>query len=277
MNIFHMTKDIVKDLKDEINENIKGDLKLFEQEQDLIKKTKLIHKMQMKTMRKMIHCMTTVTDDEFIQIYEEMANPVEKQFTELMKNEKNIAYDNLENAEEFEQYKEIQDLQIKQNNEYANLMNEWDFDKKSLERLLLFYLTALGQASIEQRLTNTHLFPLIDSTLLVNRLFGFDMNWLIGMSLIQLHENMIKMKFNVLGGIIKEHEPLHKIIPKLTDLIKSKEDRDVTLSLDMSNGLKQIRNRLTHEGFKHNLSPNDLKILLQEIKRLEQTLFPQNH
>ncbi len=276
MNIFHMTKDIVKEIKDEISENIKEDLKLFEQEQDPIKKTKLTHKMQMKLMRKMIHSMTTVTDDEFIQIYEEMANPVEKQFTELMKNEKNIAYNNLENAEEFEQYKEIQDLEMKQNSEYANLMNELDLDKKSLERLLLFYLTALGQTSIERRLTNAHLFPLIDSALLVNRLFGFDMNWLIGMALIQLHENMIKMKYNELGGIIKEHELLHKIIPKLTDLIKSKEDRDVTLSLDMANGLKQIRNRLTHEGFKHNLSPNDLKILLQEIKRLEKTLFPQN-
>ena len=276
MNIFHMTKDIVKEIKDEISENIKEDLKLFEQEQDPIKKTKLTHKIQMKMMRKMIHSMTTVTDDEFIQIYEEMANPVEKQFTELMKNEKNIAYNNLENAEEFEQYKEIQDLEMKQNSEYANLMNELDLDKKSLERLLLFYLTALGQTSIERRLTNAHLFPLIDSALLVNRLFGFDMNWLIGMALIQLHENMIKMKYNELGGIIKEHELLHKIIPKLTDLIKSKEDRDVTLSLDMANGLKQIRNRLTHEGFKHNLSPNDLKILLQEIKRLEKTLFPQN-
>jgi len=271
-----MTKDIVKKIKDKIYKDIKDDLKLCEQEQDPIKKTRLIHKMEIIMMRHMIHDMTTVTDDEFVQIYEEIANPSEKQFLKLMKDEKNIAYDNLENAEQFEQYKEIQDLELKHNIEFINLLNEFNFDKKSLERLLSFYITVLGQTAIEQRATNVLLYPLLESTMLVNRLFGFDVNWLIGMALIQLHENMIKMKYNGLGGIIKEHESLNKIIPKLTDLIKSKEDRDVTLSLDMSNGLKQIRNRLTHEGFKHKIFPDDLKILLQEIKRLEQTLFLQN-
>jgi len=202
-----------------------------------------------------------------------LADPTEKQFHEVIKNEKNIAYENLENAEEFEKYRKIQNLELKQYNAFTDLLNEYDFDKKSLERLLLFYITILGQTIIEQRLVDTRLYPLIESTLLINRLFGFDINWLMGMSMIQLHENMIKKKYNSLGGKIKENESLYKIIPKLIDLIKNKESRDVTLQLDMSQGLKQIRNRLTHEGFKHNVSPDDLKIILQEIKRLEQTLY----
>jgi len=272
-----MTKDIVKKIKDEIHEDIKEDLKLCEQEQDPIKKTVLLHRMEMKMVRNMIHHITVVSDKEFLQLYKEIANPVEKQFSELLKNEKNIAYDISKNAEQFEQFKAIQDLELEHNNDFINLLNEYDFDKKSLERLLVFFITILGQTTIEQRLANVLLHPLLDSTLLVNRLFGFDINWLIGMALIQLHENMIKMKYDELGGTIKKNESLSKIISHLIGLIKYNENRDVTLSLDMSHGLKQIRNRLTHEGFKHNLSQNDLKVLLQEIKRLEQTLYPEKN
>ncbi len=270
-----MTKDVLKRLEEDMLEELKDDLKLAEKGQDPIKKTKILHRMQIKMMRTMIDNLTSVTDEEFVTIYEKIADPGEKQFIEVIKNEKNIAYENLENAEEFEQYKKIQDLELKQNNAFADLLNESDFDKKSLERLLLFYITVLGQTTIEQRLTNTRLNPLIESTLLVNRLFGFDINWLMGMSMIQLHENMIKMRYSQLGGVIVKNESLSQIISKLIELIKTQEKRDVTLSLDMSQGLKQIRNRLTHEGFKHNISSDDLKLISQEIKRLEQTLYSQ--
>jgi len=270
-----MTKDILKQIQNKIQENIKEDLKSCEKEQDPIKKTKLIHKMQIKMMRQIIHHITAITDEEFVQIYNEMITiPSEKQFKEFIKNEKILAYDNLENVEEFEAYTKIRNLELQHNNNSMRLLDEFDFDKKSLERLLLFYITALGQTAIEQRLTNLQLYPLIESSLLVNRLFGFDINWLMGMSMIQLHENMIKMKYSHLGGIIQKNESLSQIIPKLIVLVKNKENREVAFSLDMSHGIKQIRNRLTHEGFKHKISPKDLNVILKEIKRLEQALFP---
>jgi len=271
-----MTKDIVKKIQDEIEENLKDDLKLCEAEQNPVEKTRILHKMEIQMMRDMLRHLTTVTDDEFLKIYEKIAEPGEKQVRELLETEKNLAYENSENAKQFEQFKEIQNLEIGRNNDFIDLLNENDFDKKSLERLLIFYITVLGQAVTEQRITNTLLHPLIDSTLLVNRLFGFDINWLMGMSLIQLHENMIKSKYHELGGEIKENQSLKNIISHLIGLVKYNEDRDITLAIDMSQGLKQIRNRMTHEGFKYSVTRDDLKKLLKEIKELEVVLFPEN-
>ena len=46
--------------------------------------------------------------------------------------------------------------------------------------------------------------------------------------------------------------------------------------LDISQGLKKLRNRLTHEGFMYPISPKELEMLLNEVKQLEETLYPEN-
>jgi len=89
-----MTKDIVEKIKEEINEGIKKDVKLCDQEQDPVEKTKLVNKMGLDIMRIMFDRITTVSDKEFLEIYKEMSAPIEKQYSELIENEKNIAFSN---------------------------------------------------------------------------------------------------------------------------------------------------------------------------------------
>ena len=43
---------------------------------------------------------------------------------------------------------------------------------------------------------------------IVNRRFGFDINWLMGLSLIQFHENLLKRKMSELGEKIQKYEKI---------------------------------------------------------------------
>ena len=59
--------------------------------------------------------------------------------------------------------------------------------------------------------------------------------------------------------------------------IKEKENRDVKISLELSSGLKRIRNMLSHEGFKYPVTKENLQEILQETKKLETTLYPEKN
>jgi len=93
------------------------------------------------------------------------------------------------------------------------------------------------------------------------------------MSLIQLHENLIKKKISKLKGEIKENEPIYSLIKKVSSLIKKQENREVSFGLLLSNGIKTARDTMSHEGYKHPVSKKDLSKLLKEIKDLEEVLF----
>ena len=109
---------------------------------------------------------------------------------------------------------------------------------------------------------------------IVNRRFGFDYDWLVCMSLIQLHENLIKKKISKLKGEIKENEPIYSLIKKVSSLIKKQENREVSFGLLLSNGIKTARDTMSHEGYKYPVSKKDLSKLIKEIKDLEEVLFP---
>ena len=66
------------------------------------------------------------------------------------------------------------------------------------------------------------------------------------------------------------------IIKQLVNLIKKKENREVAVDLEMSQGLKKIRDLMTHEGYKHVVSKVTLQKLTNEIEDLESVLFPSN-
>jgi len=93
---------------------------------------------------------------------------------------------------------------------------------------------------------------------IVQSRFGFDHNWLVGMSLIQLHENLIKKKIIELKYNVQRDDKIPFLIDKLGELIKRDEGRDVRLKLEMSHGLKKLRDKLSYAGFKYKISKTDL-------------------
>ena len=93
------------------------------------------------------------------------------------------------------------------------------------------------------------------------------------MSLIQLHENLIKKKLSELKYNIQKDDKMHLLIEKLGKLIEDNEKRDVKLQLTMSQGLKHLRDKLSHAGYKYKISKPDLTKIIEEIKRLEKILY----
>jgi len=84
---------------------------------------------------------------------------------------------------------------------------------------------------------------------------------------------LIKKKISDLKGQIKGDEPINDLITNLSKLIKKIENRDITLDLLMSQGLKKTRDLMTHEGYKHKVSKETLKKISKEIEDLEALLY----
>ena len=70
----------------------------------------------------------------------------------------------------------------------------------------IFYVTYMGKQAIENRLLNLQLIELLQALSIVNSHFGFDINWLIGLSLIQFHKNLLKRKLSELGEKVSKNE-----------------------------------------------------------------------
>ena len=148
-----------------------------------------------------------------------------------------------------------------------------DLSKKHLERYVVLLL--LGSAQNELQVTQNAIEynEFWRAITLVKRRLGFDHDWFTCLGLIQLHENLIKRKIIDLSGKIKGDEPINVLIINLAKLINEKENRDVTLDLEMSQGLKKIRDLMTHEGYLHKVTKNTLKKITKEIEDLEALLY----
>lgn len=153
-------------------------------------------------------------------------------------------------------------------------LDDTDLSKKHLRRLLVLLLRASIITDLKLAQNNLDFYEFNQAGIIVQRRFSFDYNWLVCLALIQLHENLIKKKIDLLDGEIKEDEPIKSLIEKLSNLIKQKEGREVSLALLLSNGIKSARDTMSHEGYKHSVSKSDLEKVLKEVLELEETLYP---
>ncbi len=270
-----MSKDsIINKTQKQIERKTKKDLEELKNTSDPIKQIQISYRIRKKSYETFVNSILKASSKDFHKFMEEFSNPIEEQFTNLLSQEKNVAFKNAENPEQFEQFKKIQKLEQKLNTELVDSLNQYDLDIEGFQRLFTFFVTVIGKIEMDNRLLNLQLNEMLQALIIINRRFGFDINWLIGMALIQFHENLLKGKLSELGEKIHKDEKMPSIISRLVQSVRIKEKRDIKLSLEMSAGLKNIRNLLTHEGYKHSVSKSDLGLILEEIKKLEKILYP---
>jgi len=197
---------------------------------------------------------------------EELGEEIMPSIKEFSKKEEKIVFRNAKEPQEFTKFKKIKKLQELHEQKLIEIISDSNLNKRGLERYLLLILTVRMN-----ELENLEFYQALD--IVQNRL-GFDKNWLIGMSLIQLHENLLKKKLSQLGEKIHPDQKMPQIISRLINSIKQKENRDVRLSIEISTGLKKIRDIVTHEGYKQKITKPDLENIIKEIKKVEEVLYP---
>ena len=90
-------------------------------------------------------------------------------------------------------------------------------------------------------------------------------------------EYLIKKKITELKYNVQRDDKIPFLIDKLGELIKNNEGRDVRLKLEMSHGLKKLRDKLSHAGFKYKISKTDLTKIMKDIQELDKILYSQDY
>lgn len=116
---------------------------------------------------------------------------------------------------------------------------------------------------------------------IIKRRFDSDIHWASAVSILAAHENLVKKKLIDLGMTEEQIEEFLKtkgqhfpnLVEHLSKLITEKEHRKVGLSFYKSSALREIRNKLEHEGYKQKIDKNDIDELLSDIEKFESEIF----
>jgi len=266
-------KSVFQEIQERAKNAIATEQEKFERETDIVNQVKITLKAQRIIEKIVIDELKTRSDKEFEEWIEEVTEPFNKQFTSLSAQSEDVAFETSKTSKDFENFKKIESLKKQYVKELFEEFGDPDLSKKDLERFLVFTILGSAQVEIQNMQNNIEYNELHRIVALIQRRLKFDHNWFTCMGLIQLHENLLKKKIIELGGEIKGEEPIHILIKSLSKLIKKKEHRDVTLELEMSQGLKKTRDLMTHEGYKYKVRKDTLKKITKEIEDLEIILY----
>lgn len=221
-----------------------------------------------------------MSDKEFNKLIRKRGNQlsiINKKFQDvvlgMMRNDKDIDIETLSSvAQSFS----INKLKISPKTEKILLR------KTILERLFVLELfgkfelfTSLFVLALEQN-------PLSKLENIIKTRFDSDMNWAYAISILATHENLVKKKLIDLGMTEEQIEDFLKtkgqhfpnLVEYLSKLIMEKENRKVGLSFYKSSALREIRNKLEHEGYKQKIEKQDIIDLLNDIEKFEREIFP---
>lgn len=270
-----MPKKSIRDkIRDEIIKAVKEESDKLKKEKDEVKQTKIVHKMLQIEQKIILENIKKLSDSDFQDMMEELGEEIMPSIKEFSKKEEKIVFRNAKEPQEFTKFKKIKKLQELHEQKLIEIISDSNLNKRGLERYLLLILTVIGQLTHQARMNELENLEFYQALDIVQNRLGFDKNWLIGMSLIQLHENLLKKKLSQLGEKIHPDQKMPQIISRLINSIKQKENRDVRLSIEMSTGLKKIRDIVTHQGYKQKITKPDLENIIKEIKKVEEVLYP---
>jgi hypothetical protein len=247
----------------------------LEKETDELKRLKLGYKITNTSLTILLNEMKKLSESDWEKFAEEYFEPVIKHSESILERLDNLVMKQSRNVREYEKYQKIMHIITKGNEETLDIIDSIDLNKKQLNRLIALLFRVMINTENAIRQNNLNFFEFNEAGSIVQRRFGFDYNWLICLSLIQLHENMIKKKIVELGSQIERDDKMPQLISKLSKLIEDKEKRKVSVSLLLSNGIKNVRDTMTHEGYKHSVSKEDLENIFEDILKLERTLYPE--
>lgn len=270
-----MPKKSIRDkIHDEIIKAVKEESDKLKKEKDEVKQTKIVHKMLQIEQKIILENIKKLSDSDFQDMMEELGEEIMPSIKEFSKKEEKIVFRNAKEPQEFTKFKKIKKLQELHEQKLIEIISDSNLNKRGLERYLLLILTVMGQLAYQARMNELENLEFYQALDIVQNRLGFDKNWLIGMSLIQIHENLLKKKLSQLREKIYPDQKMPQIISRLINSIKQKENRDVRLSIEMSTGLKKIRDVVTHQGYKQKITKPDLENIIKEIKKVEEVLYP---
>lgn len=266
-------KSVLKEIQERIQQDTQKENVRLEKEKDPVKQAKLGFEIQRKTTKIVLDEIKKRSERDFERWMEEVTHPFTTQYFDVEGQIDDIALNISKNSKEYDAYKKIQNIKKKFTADFFSDLDDPSLKKKHLERFLVLLILGAAETELQSMKNIVEYNELGRAFNLVKRRFHFDHNWFTCLGLIQLHENLIKKKIVELGGEIKGDEPIRVLIIKLSKLIKQKEKRDVTLDLLMSEGLKKIRDLMTHGGYKQKVYRITLKKITKDIEELESLLF----
>lgn len=267
------TKSPLQKLQEKINKQCLPYLKKLETEKDEIKILKLQFQVSKKALDTTLTELKKLSDSQWEKYTEEIFEPIIKQSEQVSEKIDTLILQKSTSVKEYEKYQKLKQISKKGNEDLFQALENTDLSKKQLVRLLVLVFRTMIATDISLIQNNLDFSEFNEASGVVQRRFGFDYNWLVCLSLIQLHENLIKKKIVDLNGEIKEDEPIRSLISRLSELIREKEKREVSFALLLSNGIKTARDTMSHEGFKHSVSKKDLGNVWNEIVELEKILY----
>lgn len=268
-------KEIFKIIHQKIQKACELDQKKLNTETDDIKKLQLSYKINAKSISVLLNEIKKLSDSEWDSYVEESFDPLIKQTESIAEKFDTIAMRKSKDSREYEKYVKMKKVTVRGNNKVFRIIDSIDLSRKQLERLLVLIFRVMVNTENTARQSNIDFYEFLETGNIVNRRFGFDYNWLVCLSLIQVYENLIRKKITELGYTIRDSDTLDSLIPQLSNLIREKENRNVHLALKMSDGLKRTRNSMTHQGYNQPVLKSDLEKIFREISDLEQILYPE--
>ena len=264
---------IKEKIANDILKSINPLIKKFEKETDETKQVKIIHKAFEKELELFLKHLKGIKSKEFEMLMEELSDP-DGLLSKYSETVDQLAFRRSESSQEFDKYNKRKKMEERHQQKLLEIIDDANLNKTGLERFVVFLILTLGIGTINESKRIIENLEWFDATNIVQNRLGFDHNWLVGMSLIQLHENLIKKKLSELKYNIQKDTKMPFLIEELGKLIEENEKRDIKLQLIMSQGLKHLRDKLSHAGYKYKITKSDLTKIIEEIKKLEKILYP---
>ncbi len=269
------TQGILKKLQEKIIKNCEPYNKKLEKETDEVKQIKLIQKILQIDFKLRLDAIKKLTDKEWETLVDEIYEPLNKQSILQETESDEIVFKRSKNSQEFKTYEKQKKALGQTLEPIIDILNDSNLNKKQLTRYvqLLIHSNMTSLVALSQDAIDFNTFH--EAEKIVKRRLGFSYDWLIGLSLIQLHENLIKKKLESYGEKIIEDESINILMKKLSALIRKKERLDVSIDLLMTNGIKKTRDIMSHEGYKYSISKPQLNKICNELLELERILYPE--
>lgn len=268
-------KSILHELQSKITKECEPYSKKLEKEKNKIKQLKLIQKIIQIDFKLRLDAIKKLSNKEWDNFVEEMYEPLNKQSIALEVEADEIVFKRSKNPKEFKQYENQKKVLGQGLESVLDILNDSNLNTKQLRRYveLMIHNNMVNLITQSQNVVNFNAFH--EAEKIVMRRMGFSYDWLIGLSLIQLHENLIKKKLDTYGEKIKGDESINVLMKKLSTRFKKDTKLDISVDLLMTNGIKKTRDVMSHEGYKYPISKSQLNKICNELLELERIIYPE--